>query len=343
MQLRDTKKVLVTGGGGFLGKSICSNLIKRGYQVTSFSRKAYTNLEEKGVVCYKGDICSKPLLESALRGCDAVIHTAAKAGLWGSRKDYLKINFEGTQNLLKCMSAQKVKYLIHTSSPSVVFDGKDIKGSDESIPYSKNFYCDYAYSKMLAEKYILEKAINGDLFALALRPHLIWGPGDPHFIPRIINKAKKNQLRKIGSHQNHVDVIYIENAATAHIDALEHLFNKKQLSGKAYFLGQERPVNLWNFINSLLKACGGVHINKRIPYSIAYSLAIISESIFKTLRLQTEPPITRFLTKQLSHSHFFDHSRAKRDFCYTPKITIEEGLKNVTKFYANKIKLIQSI
>ena len=189
-----------------------------------------------------------------------LLYTAAKAGLWGSKKDYLEVNFEGTKNLLQCMSEQKVKYLIHTSSPSVVFDGKDIKGSNESIPYSKNFYCAYAYSKMLAEKYILEKAINSNLFALSLRPHLIWGPGDPHFIPRIIDKARKNQLRKIGSHQNHVDVIYIENAAIAHIDALEHLFNKNHLSGRAYFLGQERPVNLWNFINLILISCLGNHI-----------------------------------------------------------------------------------
>lgn len=323
-------RILVTGGGGFLGSYIIKELIKNpSYIVTNFSRHSYPHLEEMGVPTIKGDLTKKEDVIRALKhGFDAVFHVAALAGVWGDYDDYYQINFLGTKNLLEIAKENGVKKFIYTSTPSVVFGKDDILGVDENYPYPAQYLTAYAETKAMAEKLVLQTNDSKDFLTCALRPHLIWGPGDPHLIPRVIQKGKAGKLRIVGDGENLVDIIYVENAAIAHVQAFENLVPHSRVCGHAYFLGQERPVKLWDFINQILGFMKIEPVANYISIKTAYRVGSILEKVYKLAGIQKpEPPMTRFVALNLGKSHYFSHENAQRDFGYSPKISIEEGLK----------------
>ena len=205
--LGESMKILVTGGGGFLGGELIDMLIERGDEVSNLSRKSYESLISKGVECIKCDLSqAEEVATLDLSQFDAIFHVAALAGIWGKREDFLNINFKGTKNLYLKAREDGVKSFIYTSSPSVVFGSEDIEGADESIDYPEKYYSDYAESKAMAERFLINQNNEGPL-VISLRPHLIWGKGDPHIFPRLIAKAKKSKLRKVGDGENIVDII----------------------------------------------------------------------------------------------------------------------------------------
>lgn len=321
-------KILVTGGGGFLGTHIISELLKDpSYMVTNFSRHSYVHLEEMGVPTIKGDLRSLDDIKRALAfGFDVIFHVAALAGVWGKHQDFYSINFEGTENLITLAQESGVKKFIYTSSPSVVFGDGDLLGVDESTPYPKMHLTSYAETKALAEQLVLAKACD-EFLTCAIRPHLIWGPEDPHLFPRIIARAKEGKLRVVGSGENLVDIVFVENAAMAHVEAMKAMTPTK-INGEAYFIGQERPVNLWDFVNQVLGILDIPLVNSSIELKTAYHLGAVLEFIFKVLGInKPEPPMTRFVALNLGKSHYFSHLKAQRDFGYVPRISIEEGLK----------------
>jgi len=329
------KKVFITGGGGFLGKKICAQLIDNNLQCTSFSRKYYPELKKIGVSSKKGDIRSfSDILNSIDEDCDAIIHTASQAGVWGDPKELFDINVIGSKNIIKAALKKNVKYLIYTSSPSVVFDSRNISNKDETLTYAKKHFCEYSKTKKLAEESILKANGKNGLLTSALRPHLIWGPEDPHFIPRLIQKVKDKKLHIIGGGKNLVDVIYVDNAAKAHLKLLKKLSSSKIPGGKAYFIGQENPVNLWAFINSMLENLGYSPCKTKVPFPLAYFLGFILEKFYKLFGVYNkEPQMTRFLAMQLAKSHYFNHSAAQEDFNYKAEITTKEGLKRLKEYY----------
>ena len=172
-------KILVTGGGGFVGRYIIRELLADGHRVVAYQRSLNPELESEGVQVIPGSILSGDGLEKALTGCEVVIHVAAKAGVWGPARDYFSTNVEGTKVLLEAMERSGVKKLVYCSSPSVVFNGGSFDGDDESLPYGSNWLSPYPESKAMAEQICLEWSRSGKGTAIALRPHLIWGKGDP--------------------------------------------------------------------------------------------------------------------------------------------------------------------
>ncbi|MBW1984137.1 MAG: NAD-dependent epimerase/dehydratase family protein [Deltaproteobacteria bacterium] len=320
------EKVLVTGGGGFLGKAIVRKLIERGDRVSSFSRSSYYELKSLGVTQIQGDISDFEAVERACNGVDLVFHAAAKPGISGKYSEYYQTNFKGTKNIIESCKRHGVSRLVHTSSPSVIFDGMDMEGIDESAPYPVTYHASYPKTKALAEKEVL-KSINDELKAIILRPHLIWGPEDNHLIPGIIQRA--HRLRIIGHGKNKVDTIYIENAADAHILAADRLKESPGLSGNIYFISQDEPVLLWEMINNILKAAHLPKIEKSIPKNIAWAIGAVMEFVYKTLSLSSEPPMTRFVANELATSHWFDISAAKQDLGYQPIISTAEGLQRL--------------
>src|SRR5690606_34572078 len=279
-------KILVTGGGGFLGTYIIRELLKNpSYMVTNFSRHSYVHLEEMGVPTIKGDLRVVDDVKRALDfGFDAIFHVAALAGVWGKYEDYYSINFEGTQNLINLAKERGVKKFVYTSTPSVVFGEGDLMGANESTPYAQKHFTHYAETKTLAEKFVLSSA-SDEFLTCAIRPHLIWGPEDPHLFPRVIARAKEGKLRIVGSGENLVDIVYVENAAMAHVQAFEALTPHK-VNGEAYFIGQERPVNLWSFINEVLGILDIPLVNKYIDLSTAYYLGWFLELVFGLLGIK---------------------------------------------------------
>jgi 2-alkyl-3-oxoalkanoate reductase len=321
--------ILVTGAGGFLGSHIVIELIQKNYVVHNFSRKKYSALEKLGVIQHIGDLANYDELYLALEGIDAVIHTASLVGMWGKYQDFYLTNVIGTENLVKAMHARGIKKLVHTSTPSVVFGKDDLCGVDETTPYPKKYLTHYAKTKSIAEKFVLRQNADKDpngLCAVVLRPHLIFGPGDLNLVPRVIEAKKKGQLKIIGDGKNLVDVIYVKNAANAHVMALEKLEFGHAIVGQAYFLGQG-PVKLWDFTNRILVKASLPIAEKNISLPMAYTIGFFIECILKLFRIyKIHPPMTRFIALQLGKSHYFSHEKIQKDLGFYPKISIDEGI-----------------
>jgi 2-alkyl-3-oxoalkanoate reductase len=330
-------KIFVTGGGGFLGFAIVRQLQAQGHEVVSFSRHNYPHLDELGVTQHQGDLRDFVVLKQAMEGCGAVIHVAAKIGMWGKYQDFFQTNVLGTENVLKACREQDIKYLIFTSSPSVVFDGKDSEGKDESLPYPKKFTAFYPETKALAEQRVMA-ANNASLKTVCLRPHLIWGPGDNQMLPRLIEKAKQGKLKIIGNGGNKVDCIFIDNAARAHTKVLEQLIkDPTPVEGKVYFISQGDPIPMAELIQNLLATAGLSPVSKHLSPVIAKLVGRVLETIYRFLGKSSEPLITLFLAQQLSSAHWYDISAAKRDFGYEAEVSIKEGMKQL-KDWISSIK-----
>lgn len=319
-------KALVTGGGGFLGFEIAKKLVKRGDSVRSFSRSEHPQLREIRVEQVIGDLADPQAVASAVADCDVVIHTAAKAGMWGDYQEYYRPNVLGTQNIVAACLKHKVHHLVFTSSPSVVFNGSDMEGMNEAAPYPNHFVTHYPKTKAIAEQHVLA-ANSAQLTTVALRPHLIWGPGDHHLLPRFESRARTGKLCRIGHLNKRIDTLYIENAADAHILAADGLLQDKPIAGKAYFISQGEPVEIWEMINQLLLAAGAPIVTKTISKPVAMAFAWITEMMHQVSGNQNEPFITRFVVTGLSTSHWFNIDAARQDLGYTPKISTAEGLR----------------
>ncbi len=320
---------LVTGGGGFLGKAIVHRLRARGDRVVSLARNRYAELDALGVVQHRGDIADSVAVARAAADCDIVFHVAAKAGVGGRYRDYHRANVVGTENVLSACRHHGIARLVHTSSPSVVFDGRDMAGVDESVPYPSHYEAAYPQTKAVAERMVL-RANCAALATVSLRPHLIWGPGDNHLIPRILARARAGRLRRIGSESKLIDSVYIDDAADAHLQAADRLAPRSTVAGKAYFISQGEPIPLWDLVNRILLAAGIDPVTRSIPAGLAYTAGWIFELIYAIFQPREEPPLTRFVARELTTAHWFDISAARRDLGYEPKISLEEGLERLT-------------
>ncbi len=323
-------RVLVTGGGGFLGGAIVRRLVARGDQVRSFARGEYPKLVKLGVEVHRGDLCDSEAVAAAIQGCERVFHVAALPGVWGAYKDYYRTNVVGTDNVLAACRAKGVKRLVYTSTPSVVHAGGDIEGGDESLPYATKFSAHYPRTKAIAEQSVLRA--NGEkLCTVALRPHLIWGPGDNHLTPRILARGRANRLRLIGKRPNLIDTVYIDNAADAHILAADRLAPGAACAGKTYFISNGEPMPLAEITNGILAAAGLPPVTRRIPAPLAYAVGALAELVYGLLRITKEPPLTRFVARQLSTAHWFEIGAARRDLGYEPTVSIREGLRRLAE------------
>src|SRR4051794_41099032 len=291
--------VLVTGGGGFLGGAIVRRLAARGDAVRALSRGGYPGLRAMGVALVQGDLADPAAVARAAEGCAVVFHVAAKAGVWGPYAEYYRSNVEGTRNVIAACRAVGVRRLIFTSSPSVIFDGRDMEGVDESVPYPRHYEAAYPATKAESER--LGRAADGDdLATVSLRPHIIWGPGDNHLVPRLLARARAGRLRRIGRRRNLVDSTYIDDAAEAHLNAADRLAPGSPLAGRAYFLSQGDPWPLWDLVNRILLAAGLPPVSRTIPRPLALLAGATCEAVAHALRLESEPPMTRFLARELS-------------------------------------------
>lgn len=322
-------RCLVTGGGGFLGRYVVERLAERGDRVRVFGRGAYPELAAQGVECYRGDVRDPQAVERACEGMEVVFHVAALAGIWGAWKSFYEINVEGTRNVLAGCRRHGVERLVYTSSPSVTFDGSPQSGIDESVPYPRRWLCHYPHTKAIAEQEVLEAARRGELLACALRPHLVWGPRDAHLIPRLIDRARRGRLLRVGDGSNRIDMVYVENAAAAHLAAADRLTPGSPVSGRAYFISQGEPVNCWDWIDELLAMHGLPPVRRSLSYRAAWRAGAVLEATWKLLRLRSEPRMTRFLAAQLALDHYFDLTRARTDLGYVPQVSTAEGMRRL--------------
>ena len=318
-------KILVTGGGGFLGSAVCRQLAGLGHAVIAYQRSPADHLHDHGVLSRQGSITDYPNLLQASQGCDAVVHTAGKAGIWGKDEDFWAVNVTGTANVIRACREHGIRFLVHTSSPSVVHAGGDIEGADESLPLATHFSAPYPETKAEAERLVI-KTSDGELMTTALRPHLIWGPGDPHILPRLLDKAKGGSLA-LPAPEKIIDTVFVENAALAHVMALEELAASARCAGKAYFVTNNEPLPQGEIIGKLLAALGVDVKIRAVPAAVARTAGALVEKAWRTFSLKGEPPVTRFSVEQLATAHWYNTSAATRDFGYRPTTSIAQGLE----------------
>ncbi|MDR1924863.1 MAG: NAD-dependent epimerase/dehydratase family protein [Planctomycetaceae bacterium] len=323
---------LVIGGSGFLGGEIVNQLVQRGEKVRILSRRKPDDLAS-GVEFYLGDVRDRASLTEACRGIDTVFHTASIPSISVHWKPFYETNVVGVQNIIDACFETHVRKLIYTSSASVTFDCTSQPASDESLPYPKKWLAHYPHSKAIAEKLILDLSGTSELLTCSIRPHLIIGVRDRHLIPRLLDRARRGRLFRVGDGTNMIDIVFVENAAAAHIQAADALTDKNSpVNGNPYFISQGEPVNCWEWINDVLKTCGLPKVTKSISFNTAWYLGTILEAWAKIKQSQSEPLMTRFLAAQLAQTHYLNITKAKKDFNYKPIISMKDGMEKLKAF-----------
>lgn len=321
-------RVLVTGGGGFVGGAVVRGLQARGDSVVSLARGDYPSLRELGVQTVRGDLAHPQAVLTAAEGCDAVVHVAAKAGAWGPLADYVRSNVEGTLSVLQACRTLGIDRLVHTSTPSVVHAGGDIEGGDESLPYADHPTSPYARTKTEAERAVLAAA-DDTLGTVALRPHLVWGPGDTQLVPRVLERVRRGRLRFVGGGHALIDTTYVDDAVDAHLRALDAVAPGADCSGRAYFISSGDPRPVRDVVNAIVTAAGYPPETRSIPLPVAYAAGAATEVVWRLLGRSDEPLLTRFIARQLATAHWFDISAARRDLGYEPQVGLDEGFRRL--------------
>jgi nucleoside-diphosphate-sugar epimerase len=333
LSVRKNFPTFITGASGFIGGQLAERLLAEGRRVRVLARRPLPHLEALGAEVIPGDLNDREALRRGCHATETVFHVAGRVGVWGSRREFFEVNVGGTQNVIAACRESGVPRLVYTSSPSVVYNGGDLAGIDESAPLCLVAPCGYPTSKAAAERVVLD-AHGASLSTIALRPHLVWGPGDKNVVPRVLALAKSGRLKIIGSGRNKVDVTHISNVIDAHLLA-EGALCASQISdlksqmpsaaGRAYFITNGEPVILWDWINQLLRGVGIPEITKRVPLPVAFAAGGVMEALWRVLPLKGEPPMTRFVAKEMATDHWFDISAARRDLGYHPLVSVEQG------------------
>ena len=324
-------QVLVTGGTGFLGGHLVERLVRRGDKVRVLVRSTsdLTLLRALGVELATGDITDAASVKIAASGVDAVFHSAALASDYGPAGKFRRMNVEGTQNVIDACRDERVPRLIHVSTQSVVFAFDDHLGTDESHPIPARHRDPYSATKAEAERRVLA-AHQGALFTTAIRPHIIWGPRDTTFLPRIEALARRNQLILVDDGRQQVSLSYVDNV----VDALLLGAERDGAGGEAFFVVDREPVGMRRFITSLCEATGVPGLKGSVPYGVAFAAGTMIEGIWKLLGKETPPPISRYGVAVIGRNMVFKWEKAHRLLGYSPAVDFEEGMRRIAAWRA---------
>ena len=322
-------KALVTGAGGFLGGAVARALRDRGDEVRSFSRGQHPALAALGIEQRRGDVSDRAAVMDAVRGVDIVFHVAAKVAAAGRLADFRATNVTGSENVIAACQECGVPTLVYTSTPSVAFGAADLEGVDESVGYPDHHDSHYGRTKAEAERRVLAAAC-GELRTVALRPHLVWGPGDTSLLPRVIERGRSGALRRIDGPVKITDITFIDDAVRAHVLAADKLLgggdDARQINGRPYFLSSGEPMEIWEFVDRLLAAAGVPPVQKRVSLRAALVAGWVFENAHALLGAKGEPRMSRWIVRELTTSRWFDIGAARRDLGYEPLVSLEEGM-----------------
>jgi nucleoside-diphosphate-sugar epimerase len=320
-------RVLVTGGGGFIGRHLANALADRGDRVTALDLCGEPWRPEVAMVHV--DLRDPVATAHAIAGHDLVFHAASLVHTKASRaQDVWAVNLGGTEHVLNACRAAKVAKLVYVSSASVVYEGQDIRAGDESLPYAVSSQATYADSKIAAERLVLASS-NSQLATCAVRPHVVFGPGDTRLLPAILQRARSGTLRfRVGSGAHRSDFTWIGNLTDALLAAGDRLGPDSPLAGQAYFVTNGEPMGFFDFVDRVLVQLDLPTPKRRIPYAVAYGVAAAAEA-WDTLRggtLNAEDGMSRFAIRYLCTDHWFRIDKARRDLGYEPAVSIDQGI-----------------
>jgi len=320
-------RCLVTGAGGFVGLALARELRAAGHEVIGLSRQSYPELDSLGVVQRQADLADGAALGAAVQGVETVFHVASRVGLGGSYREFFQTNVIGTRHLLTACRDAGVRRFIYTSSPSVVAGSGDLRGINEEYPYPSHYEAHYPATKALAEREVIAADAPDGLRTIALRPHLIFGPGDRQLVPRLVARAQAGRLVQVGAGSNRSDFTYIEDCVAAHIAADVALRDTPAVGGQPYFISQGDPVPLWWWVNEVLRYNGLPPVTRRVSHRVARIIGAALEGVWGVLPLAGEPPLTRFLASEMATDHYFCIDRARTQLGYRPRWTVAQALE----------------
>ena len=326
-------KVLVTGTGSLLLGGIASELVRRGDDVVCLQRRSSAFVGHQNAHQVLADICDADAVAQAAQGCDAIIHGAARVGIVGSQKEFYDTNVTGTKNILQAAEQHSISRLVFVSTPSVAHTGDSLIGApagEAEIGRSRSYY---AESKAIAERTVLN-ARNEHLAVVAIRPHLVWGPGDTQLVGRIVERAASGRLAVIGTGNALVDSTYIDNAISAHIAALDALHIGSACDGKVYVISNGEPRTVNELMRSMCGAAGIPFEPRHVSLAMGIRLGSVIERLWPLIK-SSEPPLTRFVAEQLGTAHWFDQRAVQQDLGWTPQVSLDEGFRRLTQWFAS--------
>ncbi|MGB3257359.1 MAG: NAD-dependent epimerase/dehydratase family protein [Ornithinimicrobium sp.] len=316
-------RVLVTGASGMLGRAVADRLARRGDEVTVMQRRTAGGRHTEAL----GDITDPAAVHTAVAGSEAIVHLAAKVDVVGRWSDYAATNVDGTAHVIDAARAHGVRTLVHVSSPSVAHSGQSIVGEGAG-PADPSVRGHYARSKAMAEQLALAAHGQG-LAVTAVRPHLVWGPGDTQLVGRIVDRARSGRLAMVGSGAALVDTTFVDNAADAIVAALDRI---DDAGGQPLVVTNGEPRPIGELVADICRACGAPPPRWHVPYPLAWGLGGLVEAVTTAShRLPgvpsiTQPPLTRFLAGQLATAHWFDQRHTRDVLGWSPGVSIEQGL-----------------
>lgn len=322
----------MTGTGSLLLGGIASELLRRGDEVVCLQRRPAAFEGHQNAHEVLADVCDADAVALAAKGCDAIIHGAARVGVVGSQKEFYDTNVRGTENILQATQQHNISRLVFVSTPSVAHTGHSLVGApagEAEIGRSRSYY---AESKAIAERTVLN-ARNSQLAVVAIRPHLVWGPGDRQLVGRIVERAASGRLAVVGTGNALVDSTYIDNAISAHIAALDALHIGSACDGKAYVISNGEPRTVNELMRSMCESAGIPFEPRHLSLALGIRLGSVVERLWPLVR-SSEPPITRFIAEQLGTAHWFDQRSVQQELQWAPTVTIAEGFDRLTQWFA---------
>ncbi|MCL1594031.1 MAG: NAD-dependent epimerase/dehydratase family protein [Actinomycetia bacterium] len=320
-------RVLVTGATSLLGRTVVDLLMSRGEDVTVFQRHT-TNTDVREIL---GDVGDADAVSRATTGTDAVIHLAARVGVTGVWKEFERTNIMGTTNVVVGARAGGASRFVHVSSPSVAHAGESLVGVGARSADPNSARGPYARSKAFAEHAALA-ANSADMAVVAVRPHLVWGPGDKQLVGRIVARARQGRLAIVGTGAALIDSTYVDNAADALVAALD---KAPTIGGRSFVVsnGQPRPVR--ELVNRIVLAAGLAPPRIKVPYQLARSGGLVAERIWDRQERSDDPPMTSFLAEQLGTAHWFDQRDTRESLDWSPTVSLEEGFVRLAASFAS--------
>ena len=342
------ERILFTGASGLLGRESVLALLRAGYDVRVFQRG------DSGIAALlpdsirprfeqvRGDITNAQAVDLAMTGVNGVVHAAAKVSVSGEWADYERINIEGTRTLLQAALNHSVGSFLYISSPSVAHAGAAIVGDGAGVASPEHARGNYARSKAAAELLALEAngtalPSGGVLRVGALRPHLMWGPGDTQLVERILERSAAGRLPLLSGGTGLIDTLYIDNAADAVVRGYQRL---DAFAGKALVVTNGQPRTIAELLGGFCEAVGVPAPRFSVPAKVATLAGKVIERVWerlpKNVTAGDEPPMTEFLAEQLSTAHWFDQRRTRELLQWEPAVSIEEGYERLGLFYGDR-------
>lgn len=317
-------RVLVTGATSLLGRAVATRLIDRGTEVAVLQRTA-SGLDADE---YLGDITDPAVAASAVAGADAVVHLAARVAVVGVWDDFYRTNAGGTRIMVEAARAAGSTRFVQVSSPSVAHSGASLVGAPAEPADPAGARGHYARSKAMAEQLVLAVP---DMAVVAVRPHLVWGPGDTQLVGRIVERARRGRLAVVGSGMALIDTTYIDNAADAIVAALD---TAPDLSGRALVISNGEPRPVRELFDRIASAAGVAPPRLRVPSPIARAGGSVAEWLWNRTGRSDDPPMTRFLAEQLSTAHWFDQRETRHRLGWSPAVPLDEGFRRLSAWYS---------